>query len=844
MKLDDLLSKLSGLPDAARQEVVASAMQITAGMCWVPNPGPQATAYFCQADELFYGGQAGGGKSDLSIGLGLTAHTRTLLLRRTNKEALGMVERIAEIAGSRDCYNGQNMVWRMPDGRNVDIGGCQLEEDKQKYKGTPHDLICVGRGTPVLMGNGAFKPVETVVVGDLVATLEGPRKVLRAFPTPVKPAVRVALAGGVSQIQSRSHRVLQRSGWVSPGTSGADHGHLLALCAKQSDYWRISQPTSLHTHVSAEQARHTTLLSAQNSGPQQLTARDIQCFASPPGLIVYTKQSLSETGCEGFDDEPPVVAQLPRFRRASSALQPLLRALDSLRAFHSAVVRGAVGALKKSILPDCPGDYLFGLHFCDARIHESSDHRAGQAPAQSCARQSTDAARPIPIYLQAGALAQTHTHNRRTWLYAHPYNLGRRSSQAPVAEIPYLITPVEDQVLFDLEVEEVNHFITDGGIINKNCFDEVSDFTESQYTFIIGWNRSADASQRCRVVATGNPPTRPEGLWVIKRWAAWLDPKHPKPAKPGELRWYTTGDDGKEIEVDGPGPHLIGGESIIAKSRTFIPAKLSDNPDLSATNYAAVLAGLPEELRAAYRDGRFDASLKDSAFQVIPTAWVVAAQARWKPDGRGDLAMTAMALDPAGGGRDSAELACRYGGWYAELVSAQGAETADGSSTAAAVVKHRRDNCPVVVDIGGGYGGAVTLRLQDNGIERRAFNGAEKSSAKTKDGQLAFANKRAEAWWKFREELDPDQEGGSAIALPLDPELLADLCAPTWTLKAGGILIESKDELRKRLGRSPGKGDAVVMCLSEGNAAAKRQRANSGHKPKVVMGYAATRRNR
>ena len=95
-----------------------------------------------------------------------------------------------------------------------------------------------------------------------------------------------------------------------------------------------------------------------------------------------------------------------------------------------------------------------------------------------------------------------------------------------------------------------------------------------------------------------------------------------------------------------------------------------------------------------------------------------------------------------------------------------------------------------------------------------------------KDGQLAFANKRAEVWWKFREALDPDQPDGSAIALPPDPELRADLCAPTWKLTARGILLESKDgssgfgNLRQRLGRSPGKGDAVVMAWSEGNQAA------------------------
>src|SRR4051794_3334939 len=182
--------------------------------------------------------------------------------------------------------------------------------------------------------------------------------------------------------------------------------------------------------------------------------------------------------------------------------------------------------------------------------------------------------------------------------------------------------------------------------------------------------------------------------------------------------------------------------------------------------------------------------------------------------------MTAMALDPAGGGRDSAELARRHGGWYAELISAKGQETADGSATAAMVVRYRLDNAPVIVDVGGGYGGGVTVRLKDNGIEPVSFVASGESFEKTKDGSLAFVNKRAEAWWKFREALDPDQPDGSAIALPPDPELRADLCAPTWKLTARGILLESKGEIRKRQGRSPGKGDAVVMCWSEGNEAA------------------------
>lgn len=135
---------------------------------------------------------------------------------------------------------------------------------------------------------------------------------------------------------------------------------------------------------------------------------------------------------------------------------------------------------------------------------------------------------------------------------------------------------------------------------------------------------------------------------------------------------------------------------------------------------------------------------------------------------------------------------------------------------------YRRNNAPVIVDVGGGYGGAVTLRLKDNGIAHDGHNGAGASTGRTRDGQLKFVNKRAEAWWRFREELDPDQEGGSPICLPPDPELRADLAAPSYEVGPRGLLIESKDDIRKRLGRSPGKGDAVVMCLSQGNAAVKK----------------------
>lgn len=373
-------------------------------------------------------------------------------------------------------------------------------------------------------------------------------------------------------------------------------------------------------------------------------------------------------------------------------------------------------------------------------------------------------------------------------------------------------------------------------------FDEAAEFLEIQVASIIAWNRGPEG-QRCRVVLGSNPPRSDEGLWMIQWFAPWLDKTYPNPAMPGELRWAIYVNN-KTIWVNGPGKSVIDGEEYIHKSRTFIPASLTDNPYRNTDSYRASLQSLPEPLRSQLLHGDFTAGLKDADYQVIPTAWVSAAQARWTERPPMGMAMVAAALDPAGGGRDTAELAVRYGGWYAPLVSAQGEETADGSATAATVVKHRRDNCPVVVDVGGGYGGAVTLRLKDNGIAIEPFNGASASTGKTNDGQLAFANKRAEAWWRMREELDPGQEGGSVIALPPDPELRADLTSPTWKLSAKGIVIESKDDIRKRLGRSPGKGDAVVMCLAFGNKAAQRQKYKTGQSPKVILGHEKQRRKR
>lgn len=374
-------------------------------------------------------------------------------------------------------------------------------------------------------------------------------------------------------------------------------------------------------------------------------------------------------------------------------------------------------------------------------------------------------------------------------------------------------------------------------------FDEGAQFAESQVRFLMGWLRSVDAKQRIRCVIATNPPLSSEGLWLIEMFAPWLDPRHPNPAKPGELRWFITDDDGKDVEVDDGSPIVYRGNPVTPLSRTFIPSSVTDNPYLASTNYQSQLAAMPEPFRSILL-GRFQTSFKDQLNQVIPTNWIKEAQARWTAKPRLGVPMCAIGVDVAAGGEAETVLAPRYDGWFAPLEAVPGRATPFGSDVAGLIVAKRRDNAMVVIDVGGGYGNGALEHLVTNSIPVAPYNGATAVEAKSKDRQLTLLNKRALSWWRFREALDPDQEGGSPIMLPEDPKLVADLSAPTFRVTPRGIYIEDKKDIMKRLGRSPDRGDAVVMAYSAGPVyisdggewIAKREMLRSNKHPKVIMG--------
>jgi len=111
---------------------------------------------------------------------------------------------------------------------------------------------------------------------------------------------------------------------------------------------------------------------------------------------------------------------------------------------------------------------------------------------------------------------------------------------------------------------------------------------------------------------------------------------------------------------------------------------------------------------------------------------------------------------------------------------------------------------PVSVD-SIGVGAGVYARLTEQGIYAKRYMASERAV------DSRYLNKRAESYWNLRDRL---QEG--TLTLPDDPMLREELLSIQWELNsAGKIKIVAKDKIKKTLGRSPDRADAVAMAVYE-----------------------------
>ena len=116
------------------------------------------------------------------------------------------------------------------------------------------------------------------------------------------------------------------------------------------------------------------------------------------------------------------------------------------------------------------------------------------------------------------------------------------------------------------------------------------------------------------------------------------------------------------------------------------------------------------------------------------------------------------------------------------------------------------------------------------------FNAAWKTDVQDLSGHHGFPNARSAAWWMLREILDP--ESNFEACLPDDTALTGDLTAPQYRWGSGGqIIVEGKEEIRKRLGRSPDSADAVIHALTGAYFYDERKRMAAEKNPTVQVSY-------
>jgi hypothetical protein len=182
-----------------------------------------------------------------------------------------------------------------------------------------------------------------------------------------------------------------------------------------------------------------------------------------------------------------------------------------------------------------------------------------------------------------------------------------------------------------------------------------------------------------------------------------------------------------------------------------------------------------------------------------------------------------IGVDPARFGDDSFCIAWRTGRKVHKIGRKHRIDNVAGANWVKSIIDQDQP-VRVFIDVGGQGSGVVDI-LRDFGepystlVVEVNFGGAPQDLQKTNErGELVpgSKNRRAEMWSRLRDWLE--DEGGAD--LPDDNSVHADLCAPGYRFDMRQYLVlESKEDIRKRGLRSPDSGDAIALTFASPVAA-------------------------
>lgn len=197
---------------------------------------------------------------------------------------------------------------------------------------------------------------------------------------------------------------------------------------------------------------------------------------------------------------------------------------------------------------------------------------------------------------------------------------------------------------------------------------------------------------------------------------------------------------------------------------------------------------------------------------LIPLSWIEESNELWEAvEGMPyEGEESSYGLDPARFGDDQTAF-CKLTGDILEWI--RYTHRADTMETAGNVAAELGGDYESAIGIdSNGLGAGVYDRLAELGYNVTSFNVMEATDLTDSTGLNTFNNLRSAILWALREMLDP--QNPNRLRLPADDDLTADLTTPTWGYTSrGSIIVEPKDKMKARLGRSPDGGDAVALAV-------------------------------
>ncbi|MGB2865424.1 MAG: hypothetical protein WBC05_18990 [Sedimentisphaerales bacterium] len=194
---------------------------------------------------------------------------------------------------------------------------------------------------------------------------------------------------------------------------------------------------------------------------------------------------------------------------------------------------------------------------------------------------------------------------------------------------------------------------------------------------------------------------------------------------------------------------------------------------------------------------------------LIPLDWLLAAQERLANNVAVNPDEKRIGVDVARSGDDATVFLLRESAAVRDIEEYHNQNTMETVGKLILFVdKHKVSWNNVFVDVIG-IGAGVVDRLKEQRRRVRAVNFGSSAYDSKK-----YANMRAECYWKVHDALKPDAAVPMTLPARCD-KLVSELAAIEWRVTSTGkIIVEPKEDIKKRLGRSPDHADALALSYA------------------------------